>query len=472
MQTGKGDGAAGPEGLMARAGFADALALSRPDEDAWIEVIQKMDEVYADLVQHQVDLEQKNAALEEAQQFIASVLSSMTDVLIVCDRWGRVQRVNKALEQLTGLGEGELSGQDLSIVFMPHSVPLVQHMLEKAREEDGLADFEVALLDANGAPAPLTMNCSARFDVKGRYTGSVMVGRPLGELRRAYKKLDAAHRELREAQQQLVFSEKMAALGRLVAGVAHELNNPISFVFANMHALKRYGLRLREYLNAVDSGRPAGELQELRRTLRIDRILLDIEPLVDGTLEGATRVSEIVQDLRRFSSSQEAQVELFNLARVVRTAAEWVAKAARIKPSLDFELPETLEVTSKRGLMHQVLVNLVQNAVDAMENMENHPAPAIEISAEEAAETETGTGTGTVTVRVRDHGPGISPSAMEKLFEPFFTTKPIGKGLGLGLYLSYGLARELGGSLTAANHPEGGAVFSLSFPVKGGGDAV
>jgi two-component system, NtrC family, sensor histidine kinase HupT/HoxJ len=460
MHTGKSD-APGSDGLIARAGCAEALTLSKPDEDAWIEVIQKMDEVYAELVQHQVELERKNAALEETQQFIASVLASMTDVLIVCDRWGRIQRVNRALEQLTGCSEAEILGQPLADIFMPHSLPVLKHMLEKTRDDNGLADCEVALIDANGAPAPLAMNCSAGFDHKGRYIGSVMAGRPLGELRRAYKKLDAAHHELREAQQQLVFSEKMAALGRLVAGVAHELNNPISFVFANMHALKRYGLRLREYLNAVDSDKPNDELKALRRTLRIDRILLDIEPLVDGTLEGATRVSEIVQDLRRFSSSQTAEAEPFDLARVVRTAAEWVAKAARTKPSLAFDLQEPLDVISKRGLVHQVMVNLAQNAVDAMEG---HPAPVIEISAEAAADS--------VTVRVRDHGPGISPSAMQKLFEPFFTTKPIGKGLGLGLYVSYGLAKELGGALTAANHPRGGAVFSLSFPVRRAGDAA
>jgi two-component system sensor histidine kinase HupT/HoxJ len=456
MQTRKGEG-----GLLERAGVAGQLVLSKPDEDAWIEVIQKMDEVYADLVQHQVALEYKNAALEDTQQFIASVLASMTDVLIVCDRAGRIQRVNRALEQVTGCGEAEIAGQPLAAIFMPHSLPVLEQMQEKVREEEGLADCEVALVDANGAPAPLAMNCSARFDHKGRYTGSVMVGRPLGELRRAYKKLDTAHRDLREAQQQLVFSEKMAALGRLVAGVAHELNNPISFVFANMHALKRYGLRLRQYLNAMEGEKPSGELQALRKELKIDRILHDIEPLVDGTLEGASRVSEIVQDLRRFSSTQTEEAEQFNLTRVVHTAAEWVAKTARVRPSLAFSMDERLDVVSRRGLVHQVLVNLIQNAVDAMEG---HPSPMIEIGAAQYADG--------VTVQVRDHGPGISAAAMQKLFEPFFTTKPIGKGLGLGLYVSYGLVKELGGQLTAANHASGGAVFSLHLPVRKLDDAA
>ena len=136
MHTGKSDG--GSDGLIARAGCAEALTLSKPDEDAWIEVIQKMDEVYAELVQHQVELERKNAALEETQQFIASVLASMTDVLIVCDRWGRIQRVNRALEQLTGCAEAEIIGQPLADIFMPHSLPVrPAHAGESARRRSG-----------------------------------------------------------------------------------------------------------------------------------------------------------------------------------------------------------------------------------------------------------------------------------------------------------------------------------------------
>ena len=236
--------------LLSRAGVAHALPEAPANEDAWIDVIQKMDAVYAELVQNQVELERKNAALEDAQKLISSVLSSMTDVLAVCDRFGRIQRVNLALEQVTGHNEADLLGQPLASLFAPESLAIAQQMLTQLREDGAVADCEAALRDASGAPAPLAMNCSARFDQKGRFIGSVMAGRPLGELRRAYKRLDKAHRELQEAQQHLIFSEKMAALGRLVAGVAHELNNPISFVFANMHALKKYALRIRRYFDA------------------------------------------------------------------------------------------------------------------------------------------------------------------------------------------------------------------------------
>lgn len=443
--------------LIQQAGVAGAIALNPVSEEAWIEVVQKMDAVYADLVHHQVELEHKNAALEEAQQFIGSVLAAMTDVLIVCDRNGRIEQVNAALEQLSGRAEAELIGAPLQTLFAEESAPLVARFTEKARSgvAAAIADHELGLIDDSGNPTPLAMNCSIRNDHKGRPVGIVLIGRPVGELRRAYESLNRAHQELREAQQRLVLSEKMAALGRLVAGVAHELNNPISFVFGNMHALKRYGERLTCYLQAIDRGESAEDLQALRAKLKIDRVLADIAPLVDGTLEGAERVSEIVQDLRRFSSTQSEAADTFDLARVVRTAVSWVVKACRTKPVIIFDLPETLEVVSRKGPVHQIIVNLVQNAVDVMGHLD---VPRLEISACVAD--------GVATVEVHDHGPGIAPDAMERIFEPFFTTKKIGEGTGLGLYVSYGLAEELGGKLEASNHPDGGAVFTLRLPVE------
>jgi two-component system sensor histidine kinase HupT/HoxJ len=441
--------------LIQRAGVASTLDMNPISEEAWIEVIQKMDAVYADLVHHQVELERKNAALEEAQQFIGSVLAAMTDVLIVCDRAGRIERVNAALEGLTGKYEADIIGMPLSELFAADSRPFIERLAGKPRDDTPIADREVALLDGTGHATPLAMNCSARYDHKGGLQGFVLIGRPVGELRRAYESLNIAHSELRQAQQQLVVSEKMAAMGRLVAGVAHELNNPISFVFGNMHALKRYGERLTKYLQAIDHGESPERLQVLRAKLKIDRVLADITPLVEGTLEGAERVSEIVQDLRRFSSTQSEAPDTFDLARVVRTAVSWVIKAARIKPALVFDMPQTLEVVGRKGPVHQIIVNLVQNAVDVMADLEE---PRLDISAL--------IDRGAAAVMVRDHGPGIAPDAMGRIFEPFFTTKKIGEGTGLGLYVSYGLAEELGGKLEAANHPQEGAVFTLRLPLK------
>lgn len=447
------------EGLIERVGAAVTLALDAPSDGAWVEVIQKMDAVYADLVQHQVELEEKNAALEEAQQFIRSVLSAMTDVLVVCDIEGRIEQVNRALLALTGKDEAELKDRPFESLFAPESQRLVENFPEKIRTNT-IVDCEINLLARDGQSVPLAMNCSSRFDHDGRLVGMVLIGRPVGELRHAYDELRHAHQELKQAQQQLVQSEKMASLGRLVAGVAHELNNPISFVFGNMHALKRYGERVTRYLAELDKVPGAESPVQLRKELKIDRVLDDMGSLIDGTLEGAQRVSEIVQDLRRYSGSQREPGSRFDLVPVIRTATHWVFKAARVRPAVRYETPERLSINARKGHVQQILINLVQNAVDVMED---RPDPLLTIACALAGNQ--------VAVTVRDNGPGIPAAALTRIFDPFYTTKPVGKGTGLGLSISYGLAREAGGNLGASNHPDGGAVFTLELPLDADGDA-
>ncbi len=441
--------------LLMQAGLGGTPELDVNSENAWIEVIRKMDTIYADLVHYQVELEQKNAALELAQQFIDSVLSSMTDVLIACDTAGRIQQVNAALEKLTGIAAADFVGRQLNEIFGDDSQDAVQHFPERLGNVS-LIDCEVSLRCADSSSAPLAMNCSSRYNSAGGLVGMVLLGRPIGELRRAYDDLNQAHRELQQTQQHLVQSEKMASLGRLVAGVAHELNNPISFVFGNMHALKRYGTRITQYLERVSQEIDSPALRQLHDELRIDRILGDIEPLIDGTLEGAERVSDIVQDLRRYSGGQREELSQFELPAAIRKAVQWVLKAERIKPEVHYQLPTKLKMIGRKGQLHQILINLVQNAADAMEKAEQQ---RLDISCEEL--------NGMIAIRIRDYGPGIPDDQLPHIFDPFYTSKPVGQGTGLGLYISYGLAQEMNGALSAHNHPEGGAEFILSLPLDG-----
>lgn len=444
--------------LARSAGVEHDLELNPVTEIAWIEVIQKMESVYADLVNTQVEVENKNTALEEAQRFIRSVLTSMTDVLVVSDLQGRILQVNKAVEDLTGKREAELLGRSLSSLLADGSGASPEFLLE-LQDSESVADQEVSLIDKNGEPVPLAINCSSHYDADGRLVGMVLIGRLVGELQRAYRELNKAHEELKQAEMQLIHSEKMASLGRLVAGVAHELNNPISFVFGNMRALQKYGDRISRYLTAIDEKRDPESLQRLRDELKIDRIMNDMNSLIGGTLEGAERVRDIVQDLRRYSTSQKEQVCPFDLTEQVRTAVKWVTKACRTKPDVSYDMPESLPVHGRKGHVQQILVNLLQNAADVMDGQKNPRIDIVVTAREQFAE-----------VAVRDFGPGIPEAALRKLFDPFFTTKPVGEGTGLGLSISYGLATNLGGSLTAENHAEGGAVFLLSVPLEGDPD--
>ena len=202
-------------------------------DDAWVEVIQRMDVIYADLVNSQVALEEKNAELEQTHQFIESVLSSMHDVLVVTNIDGKIKRTNLALEKLTGKDSKALCDKPLNTLFPTAAISQVDEFPEKIRSGN-LVDCEIDMLNAKGESVPMAVTCKAHYDYEGRLLGSVLTGRPLDEIRKAYRELKETHEALKSAQQQLIQSEKMASLGRLVAGVAHELNNPISFVFGNM----------------------------------------------------------------------------------------------------------------------------------------------------------------------------------------------------------------------------------------------
>ncbi|GAB4175616.1 MAG: ATP-binding protein [Rhodocyclaceae bacterium] len=424
-------------------------------EDVWIDVIRKMDEVYSDLLQYEVALEEKNAALEESQKFIFSVLTSMSDILVVCDRHGAIQEVNQALAQLTGKGEAELRGTPLRELFADEKSRVQVERFLSDPHGERVHDCELHFRAREGG-MPVAVNCTPRLSQAGKFLGLVMTGRPVGELRRAYEALRRAHEELKRAQQQLIHSEKMASLGRLVAGVAHELNNPIGFVLGNVHALQRYGRRIREYLDAIHAGRPAEEIARLRTSLRIDRLLEDMQPLIDGTMEGAERTRDIVAGLRRFSAADRGEGEVFDLAAVLRRSVHWVVKASGSKMRVDIEAPEQLPVCGSAGQMQQVLVNLVQNAIDSTERQLD---ARLAIRAETRADS--------VVLGFHDNGPGFRQESLDKVFDPFYTTKPVGKGTGLGLSISYGIVKRHGGSLTAANHPGGGAVMTLTLPRAG-----
>lgn len=424
------------------------------DESTWMDVIQKMDEVYTRLIDDEVELEKKNTELEQSQQFIFSVLTSMSDVLVVCDAHGVIEQANAALCELAGRPEEQLRGAPLyALLADPQSVELARAAMEKADAPRAGEAIELNLLDRQGQAVSVDANCTPRIGSKGRRVGTVWVGRPTAELKRAYHEMRAAHEALKRTQQQLLHSEKMASLGQLVAGVAHELNNPISFVLGNVHALSKYSERLRTYLAAMHAHEPEAVLNEMRRKLRIEHLLADLPSLIEGTLEGAQRTADIVHGLKRFSAMDPEERKPVNLVEVIERAIHWVQKGRSAPVDVHWEAGEPCTVMGSAGQLQQVMMNLLQNGFDAVGQRD---APRIQVLVER---TE-----GMVRVTLRDNGPGIPPEHLLRIFDPFFTTKPVGKGTGLGLSISYGIVEQHGGRLSARNAAEGGAEFVLELP--------
>jgi two-component system sensor histidine kinase HupT/HoxJ len=423
-------------------------------DDAWVEVLSAMDRTYADLVDYQERLERQNAELMEMRGFLTAILSSVSDVLIVADRAGRIAQVSRSVVALTGRAEGEALGTPLEAMFAESQRAVLAAMLQAVRERRRSATFECDLVTAGGVE-PLDLSVAPRLDERGRVDGYVLTGRPLGALRKAYAELSESHDALKTAQAFLVRNEKLASLGRLLAGVAHELNNPISFVYANAHALERYAGKFETYFARVQEGASREELITLRRDLRLDREVANLRTAIDGARDGAERVRDIVEDLRRLSSDGSGEKVVFDLAETARIAAEWVLRGMKQPVALETSL-ERAEVLGRAGHVQQVVMNLVQNAVDALEGRESG---VIRLSvAPRGAKA---------ALVVADNGPGVPEGARASIFDPFFTTKPVGRGTGLGLSISHKIAEEHGGTLSLCDVAEG-ACFCLELPMAGG----
>ncbi len=288
----------------------------------------------------------------------------------------------------------------------------------------------------------------------------------LTSLELAHAHLAATHDRLKATEAQLIHSEKIRALGQFVAGIAHELNNPISYVSANLEHLSEHMGRMGQILTEYDAVAFAPDdrarLTAARRKLRIDALLEDLPALLDDCRAGVRRAQEIVTGLRTFARGDRD--ETWQLADLhAGLDASLALLRHRLPAGVVVErcygaLPP---VECLPGQLTQVFVNLLANAADAVGDRgrisigtELRPARA------ETAETAR------AVVTIRDDGPGIGPDVLSRLFEPFFTTKEVGRGVGLGLSVSHGIVRRHGGEIVAASGSGTGTTFTVVIPVR------
>lgn len=275
------------------------------------------------------------------------------------------------------------------------------------------------------------------------------------ELRAKIAELETANREIRETQARLIHTAKMASLGQLVAGVAHELNNPIGFLYSNMATLRDYVQKL-EALIETGTVRPA-QLAEMKAKVDYDYIIEDLPKLISSSEDGARRMRDIVVKLRNFSRLDEATLKKVDLREGIESTLALLQGELknRIKVHTDFgNVPEVLCYASQ---LNQVFMNILSNAAQAIEG----PGEIwISTDLKDAK---------TARVRIRDSGQGVSPAVAEKMFDPFFTTKGVGQGTGLGLSISYEIVKKHGGDIQVHSPSGSGAEFEILLPVNGPG---
>ena len=277
----------------------------------------------------------------------------------------------------------------------------------------------------------------------------------LEEKNRSLKKL---FRELQDTQTQLIQSEKMASLGQLVAGIAHELNNPISFIYANMRNLQRYIKVINQILECLVQ--KPDDPESLRKIVKqldagqdLKFIHSDIQNLIAESVEGSNRVKEVVQNLRNFSRLDEADLKKVDIHEGLDSTLLLLKNETKNRISVHKQYGVIPLVECHPGQLNQVFMNLLLNAIQAIEKEGN-----IWI---ETRQTDY-----SVEIIIKDDGAGISESDRAKIFDPFFSTKPVGKGTGLGLSISYKIIEAHGGTIEVESQPGSGSTFRIRLPLR------
>ncbi len=280
------------------------------------------------------------------------------------------------------------------------------------------------------------------------------------QLMQEKSELEVTMRKLQETQQMLVQSEKMNALGKLVAGIAHEINNPISFVYSNLFSLKKNTEEIFSYLNDLDkltndnsSSTLANSIFEMKRANDIDFLVDDISDIVDESKMGIERVKNIVEDLRRFSRLDEAEIKQVEIISNIRSTISILMPEINSKNiNFSFISPDSIIMECYPGQLNQALMNILINAIQAVDK-----GGKVDLIVRDENEN--------LIIEVKDNGHGIPENIIDKIFDPFFTTKPVGSGTGLGLSITYKIITDLHkGSINVESKVENGTLFKISIP--------
>jgi PAS domain S-box-containing protein len=355
-------------------------------------------------------------ALLVPEGFNAKILETIPDGIAALGLGGRVRALNEAMARFFGVPRRELVGSSLIDSFS-------ENVFDPPRE---VRELECKVIPPSGHAIPVAISTAIQTDKLGIPEGLVLVARDL--------------REVVALRNRLVTSGRLAAVGELAAGIAHEINNPITYVRTNLSVLREHWSVIRKALAAI--GKPEA-LQE---------VISEGEELIDESLEGVDRAAGIVRDVREFSHAGTHLVEMADvnelLEQTLRVARLQIPPGAQI----DKQLGDLPLIPCEPQRIKQVLMNLILNAAQAIE-----PDGTIRLVTERTD--------GRVVVRVEDNGCGIPDESIDRIFDPFFTTKPVGVGTGLGLAIAFGIVEQHGGEIEVSSKLGDGTSIRAHLPV-------
>jgi two-component system NtrC family sensor kinase len=371
-------------------------------------------------------------------------------MVLMCDPSGAVTRCNRAVTTFTGRTFTQILGENCLDLLKNSGMEVISgdNVSRQLSYAGGLRHFE------------LLFNELKQIETN-EVRGSVVTIHETTEFLRVNEGLRKASIELQQAQAQAFQQEKMASIGQLAAGVAHEINNPMGFISSNLTTMGRYMQKLGAFESAVieavqkSGGQETIELlNDVREKMKINFILNDLHTLLEESLDGAERVRCIVRDLKSFSHEDEAQCKPFSindcLDSTLNMARNEIKYVADVERDYDPELPLLNCYPQK---LSQVFMNLLVNAAHAIEGYGTIRIKTFREGSD-------------IVASISDTGNGIHPENLTRIFDPFFTTKEVGKGTGLGLSISYDIIKKHGGVIMVESEVSVGTTFTVRLPLE------
>ncbi|HHT9127002.1 MAG TPA: PAS domain-containing sensor histidine kinase [Candidatus Brocadiia bacterium] len=434
---------------------------------------------------------QAEERLKESEQKFKTIFDNAMDGLLLADCQNKMFYMgNKKICQMLGYSEEEIKAIGVMDIHPERYLPYVIEQFEKqTKKEFTLAkdipvkrkDGSVFYADINSFPVTLDgkMYLLGVFrDVSERRQLEEMlimlnesleqrVAERTSDLKKANIQLEQAYKELKSKQRQLIQAEKMATLGQLAASIAHEINNPLSFVYNNCDTLNKYSERLGKFLKKFEDGKPIfergkpaqmmsffQEVRDLRKEIKLDVLLDDFVEIIKEATIGVKRIKSIVDNLL-FSSRIEGATPVYaNLNNIIDDILVLVLGEIKYKAAILKKYGDIPEIKCYPQQLGQVFMNLLVNAAHAIKGRGK-----IYIKTYQAENN--------VCVEIKDTGKGIPKDLHEKIFEPFFTTKEPGKGTGLGLTVAYDIIQKHAGSIKVSSKVGKGSTFTVVLPMRG-----
>ncbi|MDO8812589.1 MAG: ATP-binding protein [Gallionella sp.] len=420
----------------------------------------------ADLAERQL----AEAQLEHLLSLLGAILESTTDGMLALNRDGMIVRFNQRFVEMWNI-------PDEIMAFWEHQ-KVVEHVLNQLKDPGSLREkiaylqlhpemesndilecMDGRIIERYSLPQPIGVDSLGRIlsfrDITARKRAEEALHREKEEQKALIRKLETAHNKLLQ-------SEKMASIGQLAAGVAHEINNPIGYVNSNLGSLGQYVEKLIGVMEACERAESSPyvpslleEIRSLKQETDWGYLKQDVRDLLRESAEGIVRVKQIVQDLKDFSHVDQAEWLFVDLHKGIDSTLNIVRSEIKYNAEVVKEYGIIPPVECMASQLNQVFMNMLINA-----------SHAIGEGSYGKITIRSGTKNDMAWVEFSDTGKGIAPENMKRIFDPFFTTKPVGKGTGLGLSLSFGIIEKHRGHIEVESEAGKGATFRVWLPVK------